>query len=777
MADAKIVLSAVDQTKAAFDAAKKNMQSLGDQAGSLKGMFQALGVSLSAVAAVAWIKNIVNSLDALNDLSKSTGITVENLAGLSLLAKQSGTDLDGLAKGINKMSVEMGKDPAAFRALGITAKDNMQAFAQFSDVFNKLPDIQQRNALAQAVFGKSWAELAPALSEGSQKIQETIETGSRLSGISAIMTKEADELNDKWAQLTTTGGLVNQMVGAALPLFNSLADDLVKVQNGSKGASEEAGKLLGVMKFVTVVLGGFGFVATESARAVGLVAAQMGAMARGDLKGVIEMGRQWTEDVKRNTDAHVKWQEKIMAVRQATVVEAAAAKAAADAKAKISKAQQDAASKAAQAFIDRAKNEAGAAAELKKYTSALQQLEEQLGKLNNQTAAEKTLYQVTQGSLKDLTEEHKKSLLAKAKEVDIRLALIQVIDSEQAHLAALFEVMEKGNAIRRDASVSVREQIDQYQFETSLIGKTAKEQMLLNAERQIELGLRQQLKAAAENAGDNTEQYEKDRKALLASAAALRDGLLPAMRERLALEREWSTGAKSAFDEYIDHAGNAAEQSKNLWSNAFKGMEDALVGFVKTGKLDFASLADSIISDLIRIHIRQSMAQMMGGWNLFGMGSSAAVAGPGSGLGASDAMGSLSMMAAKGAAFDGPQAFAKGGSFTNSIVDSPTLFKFARGTGLMGEAGPEAIMPLSRGPDGSLGVRSSGGGNSMVVNIIGAPSTPQVEQRPDGNGGMTLDIIFEQVDGYLGGKIRAGRGVTAASLKDTYGLNRVAGAH
>ena len=53
--------------------------------------------------------------------------------------------------------------------------------------------------------------------------------------------------------------------------------------------------------------------------------------------------------------------------------------------------------------------------------------------------------------------------------------------------------------------------------------------------------------------------------------------------------------------------------------------------------------------------------------------------------------------------------FAKGGAFTNTIVNTPTLFPFANGIGLMGEAGPEAIMPLERGPDGSLGVVNYGG--------------------------------------------------------------------
>lgn len=78
-------------------------------------------------------------------------------------------------------------------------------------------------------------------------------------------------------------------------------------------------------------------------------------------------------------------------------------------------------------------------------------------------------------------------------------------------------------------------------------------------------------------------------------------------------------------------------------------------------------------------------------------------------------VGSLANVAANGAYFsNGLAHFANGGTFTNSIVSSPTLFKFADGgairNGLMGEAGPEAIMPLKRGPDGSLGVKADLGG-------------------------------------------------------------------
>lgn len=63
-----------------------------------------------------------------------------------------------------------------------------------------------------------------------------------------------------------------------------------------------------------------------------------------------------------------------------------------------------------------------------------------------------------------------------------------------------------------------------------------------------------------------------------------------------------------------------------------------------------------------------------------------------------------------------PTRFAKGGAFTNTIVSTPTLFRFANGgkLGEMGEAGPEAIMPLKRGPNGALGVQMHGGGGAKV---------------------------------------------------------------
>jgi lambda family phage tail tape measure protein len=73
-------------------------------------------------------------------------------------------------------------------------------------------------------------------------------------------------------------------------------------------------------------------------------------------------------------------------------------------------------------------------------------------------------------------------------------------------------------------------------------------------------------------------------------------------------QADFAVGASEAFNNYLDSARDVAAQTEELFSNAFKGMEDALVQFVQTGKLDFNSLAGSIVNDIIRIIIQQQLA-------------------------------------------------------------------------------------------------------------------------------------------------------------------------
>lgn len=140
-----------------------------------------------------------------------------------------------------------------------------------------------------------------------------------------------------------------------------------------------------------------------------------------------------------------------------------------------------------------------------------------------------------------------------------------------------------------------------------------------------------------------------------------------------------------------------------------QGLVDAMMGVESLGDV-FKKVANQIIADLLRIAIQRSIIEPLTG-ALFGGG------GGGGGF-----FGSLlGGLFAKGGAFDHAQKFADGGAFTNQVVNNPTLFKFANGgkLGLMGEEGPEAIMPLGRTSDGKLGVYAIAGKGSAGAGAVG----------------------------------------------------------
>lgn len=116
--------------------------------------------------------------------------------------------------------------------------------------------------------------------------------------------------------------------------------------------------------------------------------------------------------------------------------------------------------------------------------------------------------------------------------------------------------------------------------------------------------------------------------------------------------------------------------------------------------------------------------------------------------------------------------FAKGGAFTNSIIDSPTFFKFAKGdgfgTGLMGEAGPEAIMPLKRTSDGSLGVDATGvGGTTNVVVEINNYSSEEISAtESEIDGQKTIQVTIGKM---INNHISEGKADKAMSAR--YGLS------
>ncbi|MEW6265303.1 MAG: phage tail tape measure C-terminal domain-containing protein [Thermodesulfobacteriota bacterium] len=166
---------------------------------------------------------------------------------------------------------------------------------------------------------------------------------------------------------------------------------------------------------------------------------------------------------------------------------------------------------------------------------------------------------------------------------------------------------------------------------------------------------------------------------------------------RLRYSREAKDGAARALKDLADESGNWANQVETVVKTTFQGMEDALVNFVTTGELEFEDLVNSIIADLARIAVQQAVTRPL-----------------------SSAL--MNLWSAQGNVFSSGGRlipFGQGG-----VVDKPTFFKFARGLGLMGEAGPEAIMPLTRMPGGDLGVQAQAGAPNVTFNVINENGAP-----------------------------------------------------
>jgi len=267
------------------------------------------------------------------------------------------------------------------------------------------------------------------------------------------------------------------------------------------------------------------------------------------------------------------------------------------------------------------------------------------------------------------------------------------------------------------------------------------------------------------------QRVEQLKKAIGEEVQIVRDGYA----EMAKAQQNWSNGALKAFADYRDAANDVAGQTYSIFTNALGGLEDVLTDFFTKGKADWKGFFDGIAEEITRFVIRQqlsklvakffpgqdkdnagaltaaagslaaSAAPLMGAAAALSASAAAlAAAGVGNAAGGSDTSSGGSSASwlsliwsflanANGNAFNGGQvmAFANGG-----VVGSPTLFGMRDGIGLMGEAGPEAIMPLSRGPDGRLGIATGSSAANITVHI----ATPDADS-------------FRRSEAYLTGQI------------------------
>ena len=272
---AQLLITAVDQTRSAFDSIRGNLAKLGNESNRVKGLLAGLGVSLSVAGFAAMIKNAIDAADQLNKLSQKIGISVEALSTLRFAAQLSDVSLETLQKGIKGLSQNIaeantgiGDGAQVFDALGISVKNadgSMKSteavLLQMADVFANLEDGAVKTALAVKLFGKSGMDMIPFLNQGAAGINQLTAEAERLGlKLTTETARSAEAFNDNLTALKASSSSLG------IALARDFLPELTNITNAMREAANEAGTL----KALWVGLGGVGnliFNGTEIKRA------------------------------------------------------------------------------------------------------------------------------------------------------------------------------------------------------------------------------------------------------------------------------------------------------------------------------------------------------------------------------------------------------------------------------------------------------------------------------------------------------------------------------
>lgn len=326
------------------------------------------------------------------------------------------------------------------------------------------------------------------------------------------------------------------------------------------------------------------------------------------------------------------------------------------------------------------------------YDKLIKQQKEQIALAGQNTELAKIKYQVSQGELATLTESQKQTLLQNAALID-QQKIREQLAAYEANLA-------DANASSR---ASNQAELTGY-GQGSRMRERMQEMLRIREEfQQKNVDLQRQYQS-----GDISEELYRQELALnkryLDERLRDQEGFYAASD---AQRSDWAAGMREGFANWVDTASDYASQSADLVNNTMSGLVGNISEALAGNKVDWEDWSKSVLASMQKIILNamivNSLQSSMGGGGFLGglFGGSAGGSTP---SGSYNSAASGLQLNAKGGAY----ASASLSAYSNSIVRSPTYFAFAKGAGLMGEAGPEAIMPLTRSADGSLGVRVTG---------------------------------------------------------------------
>lgn len=360
------------------------------------------------------------------------------------------------------------------------------------------------------------------------------------------------------------------------------------------------------------------------------------------------------------------------------------------------------------------------------YDKLIKQQKEQIALAGQNTELAKLKFQVSQGELATLTESQKQTLLQNAALID-QQKIREQLRNYEANLAdsnASSRAANEAQLIGYGQGSRFRERLqEQFNIRKEFEEKNTD---LLRQRQTGEIDEAFYQEALALNKRYLDERL-RDQQGFYAASDAQRS--------------DWTAGMREGFANWADTASDYASQSADLVNNAMTGLVGNISDALSGNKVDWEDWASSVLQSMQKIILNamivNSLQSSMGGSG-FLSGLFGGAAGGSTPSGAYNSAASGLQLNAKGGAY----ASASLSAYSNSIVSSPTYFAFAKGAGLMGEAGPEAIMPLTRSADGSLGVRVVGSQSPATGNGI----TQHITQHftISGNGDAALKQAMQE---------------------------------
>jgi lambda family phage tail tape measure protein len=824
----KFLSSAANDAKFQLQAATDRLGMLGSVLGKLgpAGLIAGASIAALGVGITALVMPVARVGDEFFKLSQKTGVSVEALTALDYAAKLSDVSTEGLTKGLQRLSValfdsrfEGAEGSKALQALGVAATDahgqirpTEQVLLDLAEKFADMPDGADKAALAIKLFGREGLSLIPFLNQGRDGITALMEEAQRLGLVMSEDVARASEVfNDNLTRLSALFEGVQRQIGATvIPILADFTEQVILAQTETGSFSNELQRITSnreaTLAFLESIASGLAFIAESAVLLKRVIAQPFDSLSvvgkdietwlKTDLLGSMKsMGydpklidaeiaklQSARDDYVRaandrlfNINQNPGYADRVAKFfdEQRRTVRVMGQKFVLDTEAQAKEVQAiydkflPTLPRKPRPSLDLSGFEKPKPAEkINEGEVFLNQLRSRLTRAQEGEAAElrARALQIEAKGFKGVSLEAEKYIqvleaIERQKEKD---KAFEAYEKEETNARKIVETLIGGN----------RQRIEGMQLQREMLDLSASERAVLQARTELEKSATAARKEASQiQDSDLRAQTIEAINDALARQLPIVENLIRANAE---YQRSTEFGAKAALRTYIEDATNAAKQAERAVTGAFKSMEDALTQFVMTGKLDFNSLANSIISDLIRIQIQRAITLPLANFamSLFAPAASAALP-----LGSGDLMGVNANIAHSGGLLgtDG---------LPSRNVD-PALFAGARRFHTGGLVSGEVPIIARQGEavftPGQL--RALGGAVAnkpqvnVAVNVINRASgvETRVEQQQQPDGSTRLDVIVEQMEARMARSISQGSGL-APTLERRYGLNPAAGA-